>query len=329
MSALTVLFSHSFPLSQGPSTILYLVRDIGMTYGSTAVDVLFIISGFFITRGFITRKSLWGFVRSRILRIYPGIIFATLFCVFVVGLYFSNVGVAEYFDNEQTWKFVKRNMLLYSNVKYFLPGVFDNNPYSPAVVGAIWTLPYQLRAYASLILIGLFFQWILGDIEKGSAKIVYLLAVFIIVFLNVVNVAIDFAQVDFLRLMAMFYIGSSYYILRNIIVLSVGTAFSLLLLLGLSLLIEERLFYAIYAFSLPYFVMCLAYLPKGRIRRFNHFGDYSYGIYIYGTTMQQSIVAVVGELSVGLMFIYSCMVTLCMAYLSWHLVEKQFLKLRY
>lgn len=326
--ALTVMFSHSFPLSQGPASRLYFVPEMGMTYGSIAVDILFMISGFFITRGFLTRKSLWKFLRSRLLRIYPGMLVATLFSVLVVGLLFTTQEFSAYLYDEQTYKFIKRNTLLYSDIKFFLPEVFLANPYSPAVVGSIWTLPYQLKAYLSLVVTVLLIHRFLGDIEKGSARIAYIGLALVLIFLNIADRIYNVVDANYLRLFAMFFTGSSFYLMRDKIWLSYRWMAGILIALVISFHISSALFYVIYAFSGAYVLMCLAYLPGGRIRNFNTKGDYSYGIYIYGFTMQQTIMAIAGQLSPAQLFLYATLATFSMAFLSWHLIEKQALKYR-
>lgn len=326
--ALTVLFSHSFPLSRGSSNVLHFVSALGMTYGSIAVDILFTISGFFITRGFLTRKSVWKFLRSRILRIYPGMIVATLFCVFIVGLVFTSREFATYLFDEQTYKFLKRNMLLYSSVKFYLPEVFLSNPFPAAIVGSVWTLPYQLKAYLTLIVLVLLLNRLLGDIQKGYARMIYLSLALLVVLLNISDRIFNVVDMDALRLFAMFFTGSSFYLLRDKIILSYRWMTGLILFLLVCLNVNNGLFYVVYAFSMPYLLICLAYLPGGWVRGFNKNGDYSYGIYIYGFTMQQTIMAAMESLSQMQLFLSSAAATLCMAFLSWHLIEKQFLKYR-
>ena len=57
----------------------------------------------------------------------------------------------------------------------------------------------------------------------------------------------------------------------------------------------------IYASALPYFMLCAAYLPRGAILRYNRFGDYSYGVYIYAFPVQQTLMHLWPSLSaVGL-----------------------------
>jgi peptidoglycan/LPS O-acetylase OafA/YrhL len=59
-------------------------------------------------------------------------------------------------------------------------------------------------------------------------------------------------------------------------------------------------------------------------------GDYSYGIYLYGFPIMQALIASVPYLR-GKLFVFAplaLLLTFGFAFLSWHLVEKRFLKLR-
>ena len=81
----------------------------------------------------------------------------------------------------------------------------------------------------------------------------------------------------------------------------------------------------IYPILLPYFTICLVFLPGGWIRNYNQCGDYSYGMYIYGGFIGQvvAMIPAIGLLPhLGLTF----GITLGLAALSWHLVEKRILE---
>lgn len=90
IAAFGVLFSHSFSLAIGSIETEPFKQLIGMSFGQIAVDMFFISSGFLIANSLFVNKNLANFLWARFLRIYPGLFAAVLFCVFVVGLYFTS-----------------------------------------------------------------------------------------------------------------------------------------------------------------------------------------------------------------------------------------------
>lgn len=86
---------------------------------------------------------------------------------------------------------------------------------------------------------------------------------------------------------------------------------------------QADVFFVLYCLVLPILLLLLAYVPQGNIRRFNQSGDYSYGIYIYAFPVQQLIVTAIPGVSVPVMIGLSFVITLLLAMLSWHLIEKK------
>ena len=123
----------------------------------------------------------------------------------------------------------------------------------------------------------------------------------------------------------MFFTGSAFFVLRDRIVLS--HSIFLAFLAGLLFSAHHpRWFFIVYMATLVYILFYIAYVPSGFIRAYNRLGDYSYGVYIYAFPVQQSIAASIRGVSVGPMVIYSSVIALILAALSWHLLEKHALK---
>ncbi len=92
--------------------------------------------------------------------------------------------------------------------------------------------------------------------------------------------------------------------------------------------VNRDAFFVVYFLTIAYILFYLAYIPSGRIRSYNKLGDYSYGVYIYAFPVQQSVAALVPNISVLMMIIISATVTLLLAISSWHILEKRALKLK-
>ena len=152
IAASLVLISHSYPLAMGKGFPEPLSEPLATSWGSIAVDVFFVASGFFIAASFSLKSSFKSFVMARILRIYPALIVVTILTVFVLGPIFSNLTVFDYFTSSQTYQYLIKNMTLITGIEYNLPGVFSENPYEHAVNGSLWTLPYEIKMYFLLVL---------------------------------------------------------------------------------------------------------------------------------------------------------------------------------
>lgn len=326
LAAFFVLFSHSFTLV-GVAGSEPLYNKVGMTFGEVAVDIFFVTSGFLITNSYISKNNLKKFILARLLRIYPALIVAVIFSVFVVGLYFTNISAVEYFFNRQTQEYLFKNILIVFGVDFNLPGVFLNVPYKGVVNGSLWTLPYEVRMYAILAFV-LGAAAYIGKIFKfvTIGRILLLIGIFSIS-LHMFNPFQATLPAHATRLFYMFFAGATFFAWRDKILLSSSAVYICSVLLIFSSF-SEYIFDDVYCFLLPYFVIYAAYVPSGMMRSFNNCGDYSYGMYIYSFTIQQIIAQVMSGISVLPMIIASFFITLPISMLSWHLIEQRFLRIK-
>lgn len=327
IAASLVLFSHSFALALGSGNAEPLIFTIGTTWGGIAVDVFFVTSGFLIAQSYFSRNNLLAFAWARLLRIYPALIVAIIFCVFVVGAWFTTSSMQEYLLNFETLKYLSKNLTLFFGVEYRLPGVFLDVPYKGAVNGSLWTLPYEVKMYAILAFSLSFVSYMGKWIKFITVRNALLLIGGFSVGLNLLNHFHDLLPEKFVRLFSMFFIGATFFVWRDKVRLSSKwVIFGMLTLLVSA--INKDMFFIVYCLLLPFLVLYAAYVPSGNIRKFNKFGDYSYGIYIYAFPVQQSIAEMIPNVSVTMMIIVSFLVTIFLSILSWHLIEKKFLEMK-
>jgi len=97
-----------------------------------------------------------------------------------------------------------------------------------------------------------------------------------------------------------------------------------LALIGLALSIPARLFLVGFPLFGSYLVIYLALNRRLPVMRAARFGDLSYGLYIYGWPIEQCVVYFSGATAPWwVVFLISTAVTVPVAFLSWHLIEKR------
>ena len=327
-AAVGVLVSHSVVLAIGAGAIEPLGPTLGMSVGSIAVDIFFVASGFLVTGSLLTRQSAVEFVRARVLRIYPALLVMVLLTVFGLGVFFTTLPLPDYLSNSGTYRYLWRCAVLVKDVVYELPGVFADNPNKSAVNGSLWTLPYEIKMYAILAIL-----WVILRVGGKRRLLVFKAALVALAgiagFLHVTGHFIEpDGHHEFGRLLYMFFAGAAFYVLRDKISLSRPVFWCCAGGLLVAAIVDKQLFFVAYSVSISYIVLYLAYIPAGAVRAYNRLGDYSYGMYIYAFPVQQSVAALVPNVSAMSMFWISMPVTGTLAVLSWHLLERRALALK-
>ena len=314
-AAIIVLFSHSFSLSLGyidgrsdPDPLYKLTGDISLGY--MAVMVFFIISGFLITQSYDKSKNPSLFLKARVLRIFPALIFVVVLTVFVLGPLVTTLPFNEYIMSISTFEYFK-NITLYFTV-YPLPGVFEHNAYPEAVNGSLWTLTYEFRCYLGVLFLG-----IIGLLRKE-----------IIMFLLIASSILNVLGIGGLsmEMLSFFSTGMFFYMFRDKIILKLHFALPAIVISLICLFVYKIYFLPIITICLTYIVMYLTYATKIRING-SKFGDLSYGLYIFGFPIQQLVTHYFGgTMTWWVNFFISLPITLILAAISWHLIEKNALK---
>jgi len=319
-AAVGVFISHCFPLAGfgigGKSQLL----------GYLSLNTFFIISGFLVTRSFFFRGDVLTYLRSRALRIFPGLFLALLYTVFIVGAIFTTLPYSAYMSDSLVYEYTIKNVVLFlPDTPSNIPGVFLDSKYRPIANAPLWSLPYEVACYISLMLLALVTR-ARNNITIFRFVTVSLLLIFFIIFVaNYVSGSSKFAIFlgkESFRLGAMFMVGVVLYLARNKIIISHR------IMMGLALIILMSTFYkpifVVFTYAcLGYFVLYLAYIPNGIFREFNKLGDYSYGIYIFGYPTQQALEQITPNLDLLQFFIISFSITLALAILSWHMIESR------
>jgi len=326
--ACVVIHTHSYRMVGAEYTgIVERLRHLDLGGAWLAVDGFFAISGFLITQSWMRARSPVDYFKRRALRIYPGFIAAILLCMFVVGP-LGGASLPEYFSNPQTYTFFKPLAL---GPLGTLPGVFVNQPWSGAVNESLWTIRFELFCY--ILLAGL-----------GLCRLLRLRFVMLAMF--VLAVAVQCAQEsqwpgrwnlvtpyfgdlwEVVRFLVFFLAGSVFYLFRDRIPFAVLPA-----LLSTSLLAIAFVFHftaPILPFCGTYLLLYVGFHPRLPFHNFARFGDFSYGMYLDAFPIQQLLVMYVPITRSNpiVLSLVAFVCTLIAAVLSWHLLEKHFLRMK-
>jgi peptidoglycan/LPS O-acetylase OafA/YrhL len=311
IAALTVILSHTVPLSYGNNEreLIWRLSHGQTTAGTIAVIVFFAMSGYLITESFQRSRSARAFVLARALRLLPALAVVLLLLALAVGPMFSSLPAGSYFRTPAVYTFILRNLIF----RYIdnLPGVFQSNPYPGVVDGSIATLKYEAECY--LIVLGLGIAGLLGRWISASIYGAALVAICVLPHASNVN------------LIAVFLGGAVINLFRPR--LSIWPAGICLAGWAASLVFGQELLAS--ALFGPYLAIYCALSPSVRLPNLARFGDLSYGVYIFAFPVQQIIVNVhAGAVSWWMNFCLATAVAMMLALISWHAIEAPSLRLK-
>jgi peptidoglycan/LPS O-acetylase OafA/YrhL len=325
LAAAAVIYTHAYGAT-GRAPEEPLVALCGKSFGSVAVDVFFVVSGFLVAKSWDRSGGVLEFAAARALRIYPGLWVCVAFCVAVVGAAFTSLPLADYASSTDTAAFVLRNLtVLPFGTLGHLPGVFDRQP-EPTINLPLWTLPFELKMYVLLALLGRL-RWLhrrgLVASLVATAGAVYLA--------HAASGAPPAPAIEYARFAWFFYAGTLAYLHRERMPIDGRIALSLFAAVVVAAAaLRPELREPVIALATPYLVLWAALALPRALLAYNRVGDYSYGLYIYGFPVQQAIVACGrGRATTADDLWYSLPVALLLAMLSWHLVEARALAWRH
>lgn len=321
VAATAVLISHSFYLGTGRHErefIPPLAGGVGL--GELAVFVFFSASGFLITKSWLVEPALHRFFLKRAARIFPALIFVVFALTFIIGPLISNWAPAKYFGSGETWAFVLN--IVFMSQHATLPGVFESNPAPDRVDNSLWTLGFEAVCYLAVA--------ILGAIRALRWQTLLAIALSLIAIGSIDGLRQSGAVGDALFKLTLvgphFFVGAASAILADKIRLDAPAALG-----SLAMLTGAGAFGGfVFAFSVfgTYLVLYLAFAALGPVRNAGRFGDFSYGIYLWGWPAQQIVQEFIrpagwlGNLAFGLSL------AILFAVVSWRLVERPALALK-
>lgn len=138
---LIVIYEHCAVLS-GTDFPCYDLRGI-------AVNVFFILSGFWVTQSFLKSDSIKSYAIKRCKKILPQYWLVVLVCALGLSA-FSVLPLREYFCDGSFYKYLAANILALNFIQPNLPGVFEGLALNGSVNGSLWTIKIEVGFYILL-----------------------------------------------------------------------------------------------------------------------------------------------------------------------------------
>jgi peptidoglycan/LPS O-acetylase OafA/YrhL len=302
-----------------------------MTIGEFAVDMFLAISGYLVTRSWEVSRSTSSFLVKRVLRLYPAFLVLMAVQAFVLAPLSSREIFGGYTARQLgLLAFEAIDLVGYGFPYGGLLTTFPDNPLPLEMNVSLWTIRYEFLCYLLLAVGGAAFRrtWFLG------ALFTTVLTVFVIGWLPpwhwVLTGAIGAVE-PWPRLLSFFLAGVLFYRVRERIphdtrlaILATVTiaAVAICWPLGLKLVLPTA---GVYLFFWgAYHPRSLRWLRPG-VR------DVSYGVYLYGFPIQQSVmmwISPVVPMNPIRLAATAAGASILAGFISWHAIEKPFLTLK-
>lgn len=321
LAAAAVIYGHSYAICGIAGASDHIARQnwgYGLYSGSIAVQVFFLISGFLVTAAWLRRPDPSFFLASRVLRIVPAYLACLILSALVLGAALTTLPLGDYYASAETWRYIRRNLVLTTEMAWTLPGVFTTNPLANTINGSIWTLPVEARVYAWLAVFGL-----LGLLDRRE-RLLYAAAILAVALYARYPLPL-MAMDEYLRLGGFFLAGSLFYRWRDLIPFH-GALIPLLAALSVFAHGSDW-FMPLYATGLAYTTFWFAYGPKFLLA-FNRVGDYSYGVYLWGYPLQQLVAHWLPTPTPTRITLLALPLALAAGIASWHCLEQPVLRLK-
>jgi len=323
--ASSVFLWHLHALTQAPALELF----SHVFSANIAVKGFFVISGYLVMMSYEHSTSLRDYAEKRVRRIYPAYATVVLVCA-AGGMFLTKIPIMEYVG-VSLWRYLAANLLFLNFLAPTLPGVFKGQPYTEAN-GALWTLKIEVMYYAFVPIVA----WLFAFFGRWRA-IIALYALAALYFILMEELHARSGAGIWLQLqrqlpgqLGYFLVGVALYFLRDrlqgrwgVLVVAALAMFVLITAMAdpiITVLLEPP----VLGILVIYAATALPYLGN-----FARYGDLSYGVYIIHFPVIQALV------SSGLFarnpwaaLLASLLLVAALAALSWHVVERPFLRRR-
>lgn len=287
-----------------------------LTNSTALVQSFFVISGFLIFMSYEKSRSLRDYLEKRVRRIYPAYVVVILLCA-TAGLFLTRLPLADYLSRT-TLKYLGTNLAFLVFLQPTLPGVFESNVIH-AVNGSLWTLKIEAFFYVCVPPL----CWIMRRFHRGYVLALLYLASIVYAETLQRHGHHELAR-QFPGQLCFFVAGAAlYYYFEKF-----SKHAALWFVLALGILRIDRVWPVDWLIPacigvVTVFLACC--LPP--VRWPGRMGDLSYGVYIYHFPIIQTLEHYgVFRWNPFAGLALTVALTFGLAFASWHLVEKRFLR---
>ncbi len=295
-----------------------------------AVAGFFVISGHLIYGSYLRSKSVKSYFINRAKRLLPAYVLLVLSAPIILCL-MSSYPLQTFWTVSKTYTYILANLSFLNFLEPCLPGVFTDNAIC-AVNGALWTIKIEIGFYLSIpILVYLMKRFpskmIFYALLYGSSLCYH----FLIAFMGNHNPE-KAALMGLLehQLPAYFTYFAAGMLLHDFKKECINLPYYVYII-ALCDLVFEYLMGITILFPLSIALMVIGFAYRFPVlNRWGKHGDVSYGIYLIHFPMIQAAVQLgfFQEYPFGLVAITIIVIVMCLAFISWHLLEKRFLRMR-
>jgi peptidoglycan/LPS O-acetylase OafA/YrhL len=317
--ALIVFFAHMRELTDAQQFTWFQ----GVFDANFAVRGFFAISGYLVTKSYLSSDSIADYLTKRARRIYPAYVAAVLFSLFV-GVLTTTLTLSDFFTSIDTVRYLASNLLFLNFVQPTLPGALNTNTLHE-LNSSLWTIKVEVMLYLCVPLLAYLFNRF-KSISVAVFALVFLMSTSWVYFFQFVY---DGAYGETI---AVQFIGQlSYFGFGALIACNRATEERLIYIAVLSVIAiylvdtdSARVFLNPICYTA---VVILAAISAVSLPNFGKYGDVSYGIYLYHFPTIQLLVHIgVFSLNPWLGLGLAILITCSLAFLSWHLIEKKLLR---
>ncbi len=285
------------------------------------VPAFFALSGFLVTGSALRSRQISTFLAHRILRIFPALVVEVLLSAFVLGAVLTTLPLDVYFQHPVMHRYLL-NMV--GEVSFYLPGVFETNRATAMVNANLWTLPAELGCY--IIVTVLMLTKIMYD--RRLVLLAVILTTIILATLHFMY-GISNTSIYYLPHVIIYYfvLGMAFYHWKEYFPTNPFIVPPVLFLTYLLLMSNRYIYLAAPLLTWLTLWAGMIGFPRSKILSS---GDYSYGVYLYGFPISQAMIATMPWLyGNSIIFIILSLGGTCLfAVFSWHVVEKNVLRLK-